>query len=168
MIEKLKRGKRVAAALALSFAVASLLPAPARAQSDRAKNLGTKVMCMCGGCSDAAGKCTHMGGAFAGPCEAAQKELKEIDARIASGSSDDLILQSFVQEYGPTVLISPPAKGFDLWAWLMPAVMLLVGALLVVFVVSQWRRRAAVAPAARISPEVLARVRHHMGGDSDD
>jgi hypothetical protein len=166
MIEKLKHGK--CAAWALSLAIALMFAIPAHAQSDRAKNLGTKVMCMCGGCSDAAGKCTHMGGAFAGPCETAQKELKEVDARIASGSSDDLILQSFVQEYGPTVLISPPAKGFDLWAWLMPALMLLVGAILVVFVVSQWRRRAAVAAATRISPELLARARDQMGGDSDD
>ena len=141
---------------------------PVNAQSDRAKQLGTKVMCMCGGCNDAAGKCTHMGGAFAGPCEKAQKELKEIDARISSGSSDDLILQSFVQEYGPTVLISPPAKGFDLWAWLMPLVMLLGGAILASFVVLHWRRRVAVASGPRISPELLARARHQMDGDFDD
>lgn len=156
------------AACACFLAAFFFLAAPLRAQSDRAKSLGTKVMCMCGGCSDAAGKCTHMGGAFAGPCATAQKELKEIDARIATGSSDDLILQSFVQEYGPTVLISPPAKGFDLWAWLMPAVMLIVGAILASYVVLRWKRRTAVAPATRISPELLARARQQMGGERDD
>ncbi|MFZ0332580.1 MAG: cytochrome c-type biogenesis protein CcmH [Candidatus Acidiferrales bacterium] len=161
----LKRAKF--AALALSFAAALVLMPPAHAQSDRAKALGTKIMCMCGGCSDAAGKCTHMGGAFAGPCETAQKELKEVDERVASGSSDDLILQSFVQEYGPTVLISPPAKGFDLWAWLMPIVMLLAGALLASYVVLRWRRRTEVAPAARVSPDLLARARHQMGAQMD-
>jgi cytochrome c-type biogenesis protein CcmH/NrfF len=166
MIEMLKRAK--IAALAVPFAVALVFAPPARAQSDRAKALGTKIMCMCGGCSDAAGKCTHMGGAFAGPCETAQKELKEVDERVSSGSSDDLILQSFVQEYGPTVLISPPAKGFDLWAWLMPIVMLLAGALLASYVVLQWRRRTEVAPAARVSPDLLARARHQMGGEHDD
>lgn len=156
------------AALACSLAATLILMPSARAQTDRAKTLGTKIMCMCGGCNDAAGKCTHMGGAFAGPCETAQKELKEIDARVSSGSSDDLILQSFVQEYGPTVLISPPAKGFDLWAWLMPIVMLLGGAILVGYVVLQWKRRAAVAPASGVSPELLARARHQMGGERDD
>jgi hypothetical protein len=166
MIEMLKRAK--IAALAVPFAVVLVFAPPARAQSDRAKALGTKIMCMCGGCSDAAGKCTHMGGAFAGPCETAQKELKEVDERVSSGSSDDLILQSFVQEYGPTVLISPPAKGFDLWAWLMPIVMLLAGALLASYVVLQWRRRTEVAPAARVSPDLLARARHQMGGEHDD
>jgi hypothetical protein len=166
MTEVLKRAKF--AALAVLFAVALVFMPPAHAQSGRAKALGTKIMCMCGGCSDAAGKCTHMGGAFAGPCETAQKELKEVDERVASGSSDDLVLQSFVQEYGPTVLISPPAKGFDLWAWLMPIVMLLAGALLASYVVLQWRRRTEVAPTARVSPDLLARARHQMGSENDD
>lgn len=155
------------AALICVFSLSALFSVPARAQNERAKTLGTKIMCMCGGCTDAAGKCTHSGGAFAGPCATAQNELKEVSDRVASGSSDDLVLQSFVQEYGPTVLISPPARGFDLWAWLMPFVMLLAGAALVLYIVSQWKRRAAVAPAPKISPELLSRVRHQIGGEND-
>lgn len=156
-------------ALTMICSVAAfLLAVPTHAQSDRAKAIGTKIMCMCGGCSDAAGKCTHMGGAFAGPCEKAQAELQEVDQRVASGSSDDLVLQSFVQEYGPTVLISPPARGFDLWAWLMPVIMLLVGATIAGLVVLRWKRRTVAAPAPRISPELLARVQHQMGSESDD
>lgn len=155
------------ARLACALAATLVFTMPAHAQSDRAKTIGTKVMCMCGGCSDAAGKCTHMGGAFAGPCETAQKELREVDARISTGSSDDLILQSFVQEYGPTVLISPPARGFDLWAWLMPLVMLLAGAIVAGLVVMRWKRRTVAAPSPRIPPELLARARHQMGADDD-
>lgn len=149
-------------ALALSFAI------PTHAQDARAKAIGDKIMCMCGGCTDAAGKCTHSGGAFAGPCQTAQNELKEVDQRVSSGSSDDLILQSFVQEYGPTVLISPPAHGFDLWAWLMPVIALLIGLILVLSVAFHWKRRTVAAPSARISPEMLSRVRHEAGRDSDD
>ena len=33
---------------------------------------------------------------------------------VARNDSDDLILQAFVQEYGPTVLAEPPTKGFNL------------------------------------------------------
>lgn len=162
------RHKLKIAAFACSLATILALTPSAHAQADRAKALGTKIMCMCGGCSDAAGKCTHMGGAFAGPCETAQKELKEVDARVAAGTPDNLILESFVGEYGPTVLISPPAKGFDLWAWLMPIVMLLAGAILASYVVLQWKRRTTAAPAPHISPELLARARHQMGGEHDD
>lgn len=162
----MRAGKNFAA-LACVFGLSALLSVPAHAQNDRAKDLGTKLMCMCGGCTDAAGKCTHSGGAFAGPCATAQDELKEVADRVAAGSSDDLVLQSFVQEYGPTVLISPPATGFNLWAWLMPFLMLLVGAVLVLYIVSQWKRRAAAAPAPKISPELLSRVRHQIGGEND-
>lgn len=160
--------RRQFAGLAFSLALAVSFAAPAHAQNARAKALGDKIMCMCGGCNDAAGKCTHSGGAFAGPCQVAQNELKEVDQRVSSGSSDDLILQSFVQEYGPTVLISPPAHGFDLWAWLMPVIALLVGIILALSVVFHWKRRSAAASASRVSPEMLSRVRHELGGDNDD
>ncbi len=162
------RARHNLAAFAFSATLALCFAIPAQAQSARAKDLGTKIMCMCGGCNDAAGKCTHMGGAFAGPCAFAQKELKEVDERVASGSSDDLVLQSFVQEYGPTVLISPPAHGFDLWAWLMPVIALLVGLILALSVVFHWKRRTAVVPVPRVSPEILSRVRHEIGGETDD
>src|SRR5712691_495360 len=74
-------------------------------QTDRARLLGTKIKCMCGGCNDAAGKCYHIGGAFSGPCDTAKTMLKELDQRAARGEADDLVLQSFVQEYGPTVYV---------------------------------------------------------------
>lgn len=109
-----------------------------------------------------------MGGAFAGPCATAQQEMKEVAERVQSGQSDDLILQSFVQEYGPTVLISPPARGFDLWAWIMPVIVALAGIALAVFVIQRWRLRVAVASANRVSPELLARIRHEMDSEFDD
>jgi cytochrome c-type biogenesis protein CcmH/NrfF len=160
----------------LIWAVAALLLAvafapPLRAQrspAERAKALDNRIMCMCGGCSEAAGKCNHMGGSFSGPCETAQKEMKEVADRIAMGQSDDLILQSFVQEYGPTVLLSPPTRGFDLWAWLMPIIFSVTGIALAGFVVMRWRHRMTVAPAPRVPPELLARARHDMHGEFDD
>ena|SRR5690348_3974077 len=143
--------------------------APLRAQdqpSTRAKALNDRIMCMCGGCSEAAGKCNHMGGTFAGPCATAQKEMKEVSDRVASGQSDDLVLQSFVQEYGPTVLISPPAAGFDLWAWLMPIIVSLGGIAVALLVVRRWKRRAAAAP--RVSSDLLVRAQHDMSARLDD
>ena len=42
--------------------------------------------------------------------------------RIDKGDNDDLILQGFVQEYGPTVIAAPTATGFNRMAWIMPFV----------------------------------------------
>ena len=139
------------------------------AQTARAEELGKRVKCMCGGCDDAAGMCTHSGGNFAGPCDTAKAELKEVSDAVAKGQSDDQILQAAVQEYGPTVLVEPPKKGFDLLAWVMPIALPIIAVLLVWGIVARWRERAALAPAAGapVDPNLLARA-HRESGESDE
>jgi len=142
----------VTLALVITFSV--------RAQSNsREKALGTKLLCVCG-CGQVLPYCNHVG------CTYSHNMLKELDERIARNESDDLILQSFVQEYGPTVLAEPPAHGFDLAAWVVPIVAPLIALYLVWEVVRRWRKKAALAPAGgpKVSPELLARARreaHH-------
>ena len=46
-----------------------------------------------------------------------------------------------------TVLSAPPAAGFNLTAWVMPFVALVLGGLLVVYFVRQFRARWVAAPA---------------------
>ncbi len=139
------------------------------AQAARAEELGKKVKCMCGGCDDAAGMCTHSGGNFAGPCDTAKAELKEVSAAVAKGESDGQILDAAVQEYGPTVLIEPPAKGFDLLVWVMPVALPLIAVLLVWGAVQRWRERSAMAPAGgpAVDPALLARA-HREAGEIDE
>ncbi|HXU49374.1 MAG TPA: cytochrome c-type biogenesis protein CcmH [Candidatus Binatia bacterium] len=139
------------------------------AQTARAEELGKRVKCMCGGCDDAAGMCTHSGGNFAGPCDVAKAELKEISAAVTKGQSDDQILQAAVQEYGPTVLVEPPKKGFDLLAWVMPVALPIVAVLLVWGVVTRWRERSTTVPAdgPPIDAALLARA-HRESGEGDE
>lgn len=170
--------KRVAILIgAAAVALASSFVVPVRAQetaaqSARAKELGKRVKCMCGGCNDAAGSCYHSGGTFSGPCPMALDMLKKVDAHVASGESDDAILKSFVQEYGPTVLIEPPKSGFNLTAWIMPILAPLVALFAVWEAVRKWRQRGAQAPVAsagrdtvQVSPELLERVEREAGRD---
>jgi cytochrome c-type biogenesis protein CcmH len=150
--------------------------APARAltpeQAQRAHALSLRLNCMCGGCEDTVGTCNHSGGAFAGPCATAKAMLKEIDQRVARGESDDLILQDFVQEYGPSVLVSPPAKGFNWLVWVMPVLLPLLAFVLVWQVVVRWRKRTTLQPAAAagppVTPELLARARRESEKESDE
>jgi cytochrome c-type biogenesis protein CcmH/NrfF len=141
-------------------------------QAERAHALSLRLKCMCGGCDDTAGTCNHSGGAFAGPCATAQAELKEIDQRIARGESDDLILQDFVQEYGPSVLVTPPAKGFNWLVWVMPVALPLLAFVLVWQIVRRWRRRtvlqAAVAAGPPVSADLIARARREAEKNSDE
>jgi cytochrome c-type biogenesis protein CcmH/NrfF len=154
-------------------AVADEAPGPTlnAVQAARAKELGKRVKCMCGGCNDAAGLCYHSGGTFSGPCPMALAMLKKIDTQVANGESDDAILKSFVQEYGPTVLIEPPKSGFNLTAWIMPIAVPLVAFFAVWEVVRRWRHRAALTPTAgpgapAVPHDLLDRVR--ADADKDD
>ena len=44
----------------------------------------------------------------------------ELTAGLERGDSDSLVLQSFVQKYGNTVLAAPTTTGFNRVAWIMP------------------------------------------------
>jgi len=157
----------------LAFATAPVLAAqtvPTPAYSDRAKQIGTHLKCMCRGCEMSAGGCAHPGGAFSGPCDTAKAMLKEIDQHLAKGESEQQIIDAFVAEYGPSVYIEPPKHGFGLVAWLLPIFYSLVGLALVVFVVRKWRHRPALAvPASPNVPnEALERVRAQIARETED
>lgn len=160
----------------LALAALPLLMAPVGAEqfSPRAKEIGEKVKCMCGSCSMTAASCSHPGGEFSGPCPTAKGMLQEIDQRAAKGETDDQIMQAFVQQYGTTVYAEPPKSGFSLVAWLMPTIYLVLGALVVIFVISRWLKknapepRASAVPAKTISPELLERARKLAEQEMED
>jgi cytochrome c-type biogenesis protein CcmH/NrfF len=161
--------------LGLTATASMVVVRSAGAQDDRAHQVGKKLKCMCGGCNDTAATCYHVGGAFSGPCDTAKAMLKKIDQQIARGDSDDLILQGFVQELGQVALIEPPHSGIGRLAWAMPTLYLLVGGMLVVFLITRWRKRPARAPQAagavstgRISPEILEHARRRVAQETED
>jgi cytochrome c-type biogenesis protein CcmH len=150
-------------------------------QNDRAHKIGDKLKCMCGGCDQSAAKCYHVGGTYSGPCDTAKNMLKEIDAHVAQGKSDEQALQAMITEYGPLAYLEPPKSGFGLVAWLMPILYLLGGTGLVIVIMKRWRKRpAAIAGAAmaagaggsqatvNVTPELLARARDLARRETED
>ncbi|MFZ0908891.1 MAG: cytochrome c-type biogenesis protein CcmH [Candidatus Acidiferrales bacterium] len=151
---------RVRRSLVLSSLVLSLLVVPLAVaqQSDRAKSLSMRMMCVCG-CNQILGVCNHVG------CTYSHDMLREIDTRVGRSESDDLIVQNFVQEYGAAVLLLPAAKGFNLWMWLMPIIAVIGGIVVVRFALVHWRRKAAEVAPSRVSADLIARARREMGPD---
>jgi cytochrome c-type biogenesis protein CcmH/NrfF len=155
--------------VALALLTVAINSGPVNAQTlPRAKALSKRVMCMCGGCEDSAGLCSHPGGTFSGPCDTARGMQKDLDARVARNESDDAILQAYVEQYGPTVLVEPPKKGFDLLAWVMPVLLPLIALILVWQVVRRWKQKAALAPAGGppIDAAFLERVQREAGREA--
>jgi cytochrome c-type biogenesis protein CcmH len=84
----------------------------------------------------------------------------ELIAALGRGDNNDLIMQGFVQNYGPTVIAAPTATGFNRVAWIMPFVALALGMAFVVVVVRSWRNKPTPALADGIAIPI--------GGELDD
>jgi cytochrome c-type biogenesis protein CcmH/NrfF len=106
----------------------------------RFRDLGHRMMCTCG-CGQILLECNHVG------CQSSDKMRNELQAELDKGDNDDLILQAFVQEYGPTVIAAPTATGFNRVAWIMPFVVLAIGIAFAVHIVRSWKNRPAPALA---------------------
>lgn len=110
----------------------------------RFRDLGHRMMCTCG-CGQILLECNHVG------CQTSEKMRNQLLAALARGDNDDLILQGFVQDYGPTVIAAPTTTGFNRVAWVMPFVVLALGITLVSYIVRAWKNRPAPALADGIA-----------------
>jgi cytochrome c-type biogenesis protein CcmH len=92
------------------------------------------------------------------PSELAQDMKRLVRDQLVQGRSKEEIEQYFIARYGEWVLLKPAAHGATLTVWVLPAVMLLGGALLVWFAVRRWTRPvgAPVAEAAVAAPVVVS------------
>ena len=127
---------------AAALAVAVIVFMGAGEDSARFKDLGHRMMCTCG-CGQVLLECNHVG------CQSSDKMRNQLLAALDKGdnNNDDLLLQGFVQEYGPTVIAAPTATGFNRVAWIMPFAALAFGIAFVIYVVRSWKNRPAPALA---------------------
>jgi cytochrome c-type biogenesis protein CcmH len=158
-----RRTRILGAAVLLGALILSFAPASRAQATARAKAVGQRMMCVCG-CNEVLTSCNHVG------CTYSHSMLKEVDDRVARGDSDDLILQSFIQEYGLTVLVDPPKKGFTSLVWIAPIVAPFLALFLIWVLVRRWRGRAVLAPAGgpAVSPEMLDRARRESNRESHE
>lgn len=136
-----------AARIALLPAVA-LLAALTMGSSDtvaRYNELGHKMMCICS-CNQILIECNHLG------CPDSDRMLGELRSALSHGDSDNTILTAFQDKYGPTVLAAPMLTKFNIVAWVVPPVLLLIGIVGTIALVRKWRLRTVATPApAQIS-----------------
>lgn len=66
-----------------------------------------------------------------------------IARRIQAGDTKSEIKQRLVDEFGPAVLAEPSKKGFNLLAWVLPLVGIVVGAIVVGWLAWRWTRGRA-------------------------
>ena len=126
-----------------------LYPALGAADTDRAKALGSKMMCICG-CQQVLTECNHIN------CPSSVPMRKEVDEKLAAGLTDDQLLKSFVEKYGTIVLAAPAFSGlFNRTAWLTPFAVLVIGLAGLVFYLRRMKSTidSSTAPPAPATTE---------------
>lgn len=99
------------------------------------------LTCQCG-CGLTVHSCNHVN------CGSALPLRDEIRAQMAEGKDREAILAHFAAKYGEKILSAPTTTGFNLLAWVMPFVLVLVGAALVGLTVLRWRRSSPASGGA--------------------
>lgn len=70
----------------------------------------------------------------------AQREKVFVAKLVAAGKSKSEVRDALVAQYGKEVLATPEASGFDLTAYLVPILAILVAAVALAYSVVRWRR----------------------------
>jgi cytochrome c-type biogenesis protein CcmH len=116
--------------------VALVLPASASAACPELRSLEGELMC------PTCGTTLELSNA-----PAANQIRRFVCERAAAGDSKGEIKDKLVTDFGPGVLASPPTKGFDLLAWVLPLLAVGAGAAVLAGLVVRWSRRREPEPA---------------------
>ncbi len=126
--------------------------------SPAARSVGEKVVCLCG-CVAILNQCPHQN------CSTHDEVNAVIEKLLAEGKSEPEVIQALAARFGTKILAAPPAKGFNIAAWVLPALGLIFGFVAVVMVVRGLRKPASdpgAPPPAGVDPKVLAAMEEEM------
>jgi cytochrome c-type biogenesis protein CcmH len=125
--------RRSAILALLAAAFLTLSPAAALAAAPRASLTDIEQDVMCPSCREPL---------IAAQSPQADAERNYIRTLIAHGLTKSQIERNLVAQYGSAVLGKPPASGFDLTVYLIPAAIIALGLGVLAVVLPRWRRAA--------------------------
>jgi cytochrome c-type biogenesis protein CcmH len=82
------------------------------------------------------------------PTEACRDWREHIRLMLSEGKTEDEILQYFVDQYGDRVLSAPPATGFNWLIYLLPPIIILIGAVLLFRSFKEWTKPKVASPVS--------------------
>jgi cytochrome c-type biogenesis protein CcmH len=105
------------------------------------------LTCQCG-CGLTVANCNHPTCSFSVPVR------EQIESMIGKGESGAQIIAFYRQKYGEKILSAPTTEGFNLVAWVMPFLVVLLGGAVIVYSANRWRSRPTAGdPSAAASPQ---------------
>ncbi|MDO8432060.1 MAG: cytochrome c-type biogenesis protein CcmH [Candidatus Binatus sp.] len=138
--------------IAIGFVVATIVGSGGARQAIAAERptqaqVSESLTCQCG-CGLTVANCNMPTCSFAAPIRA------EIDQMIGSGMSGAQIVAFYRHKFGEKVLSAPTAEGFNLLAWTMPFLAIVIGGGLIVLAFGRWR--SAAGESAPATPAGIA------------
>ncbi|MFN8110024.1 MAG: cytochrome c-type biogenesis protein CcmH [Thermoleophilia bacterium] len=87
-----------------------------------------------------------------------------IREKADAGWTKQQIIDALVAQFGREILATPPKHGFDLVAWVVPALLVAAGLAAIPFITRRWAKRHAAAPVegSDATPDELARLQDEL------
>ena len=119
------------------------------AASPTNQELEASLTCQCS-CGLTVHTCNHLQCGFAIPAK------EQIAEQLGQGKSREAILASFVTRYGEKVLSAPTTTGFNLAAWVIPFLVVFIGAVGIGLIALRWTKRSSQDQTTQTTPEPSA------------
>ena len=97
--------------------------------------------------------------------DAAKQVKTQIAQLLTEGKTSDEVLDMYVAIYGERILAQPRAQGFNVLAYVMPILILVIGGLLVIYAINQMtapRPQAAQPSRQSYSDEFFQKIEREM------
>ena len=144
--------------LGIVLAAILLFASPVMADSPTVSSISGELVCQCG--------CGRLLNSHV--CDTQEAMVTLIEQKLAQGQSEEEIIQFFVAQYGEQVLASPPKKGFNLTAWILPFAVIIVGVSIIAFTLKKWvgrGRKSQIIPVSEEGDEEYQRQLEKELGD---
>jgi cytochrome c-type biogenesis protein CcmH len=95
--------------------------------------------------------------------DSARQTRRDIEARLRRGESESAIRRVYVDRFGESILLNPANSGIGLLVWMLPVVVLVLGAAGLFLALRRWQRQ----PRLDATPEdeaVVAEARREPAG----
>jgi cytochrome c-type biogenesis protein CcmH len=138
------------AALAAALALVALLASPAVAEACNGwSEPGMETQLMCPTC--------HQVLAYS-QSRIADNIRAHLHQWCKAGWTSGQVKSRLIAQFGPEIQASPPKRGFDLLAWVIPGAALLAGAAVAAALALRWRGRRGPPPPPPVDPRLSDRI----------
>lgn len=90
-------------------------------------------------------------------CHYATPKREQIAKMLGEGKNEEQIVNAAVKQEGLQALVTPPAEGFNVLAWLMPFIMIGLGLVVIGFFIKRMSAKRAAAGTPELDDAVLDR-----------